>query len=470
MITAINGNTSAVVGNVSFTGKLVGSAVIGADRHDLVTFTNPVTAASFTLKTSLNSANGASTLSFTAANLFYTNNTCKITTGMIISHANLVASVGGVAQVTNYGPMVAFTNKEPAFTWRYAPGFNRNPDLDFVSTAINRNTIQIDLPVTANLVAGTTITFNDTAGAAYNFDLLSNVYIGSNILAFSNLAVTSTVQPGWTVANTVYPALQPNSNVITSGTYLFSGVRNRQFKDIPDNVPGTEYTGVKVRGTEFDDDIEIDTIMSSEFGDDALGVRAEDIVVDGGQFIDTYSSFAPQELIPGRLTDNLQISVFTTNPANVSAVAGYRISYNGRDPATYYRISAANTTTLAEDLPYSALSIKLVDVSGLPTPSPDQNKPGVLFVNGEMINYFTINRGNNTVGQIRRGVNRTSTPLIHKVGSLVTDSSVLSYVTQDVAVAITEDFTANNMINNESLFRAEIDKEIVQGQTWYIVT
>jgi hypothetical protein len=55
------------------------------------------------------------------------------------------------------------------------------------------------------------------------------------------------------------------------------------------------------------------------------------------------------------------------------------------------------------------------------------------------------------------------------VGSLVTDSSVLSYVTQDVAVAITEDFTANNMINNESLFRAEIDKEIVQGQTWYIV-
>ena len=468
MITAINGNTSAVVGNVSFTGKLIGSAVTGAAQHDLVTFINPITSASFTLKTSLNSANGSSTLSFTAANLFYPNNTCKITTGMVISHANIVASISGTpALVTNYGPMVAFTNKEPAFTWKYAPGFNRNPDLDFVSTAINRNTIQLDLPLQANLVAGTTITFNDTAGDPHTFSLLSNVYIGGNIFAFLDLSVTSIVQPGWTVANTNYPAIQPNSNVISSGTYLFSGVRNRQFKDIPDNVPGTEYTGVKVRGTEFDDTIQVDTIMSSEFGDDALGIRAEDIVVDGGQFIDTYSSFAPQELIPGRLTDNLQISVFTVNPVDATEVAGYRISYNGRDPATYYRISAANTTTLAEDLPYSALSIKLTDVSGLPTPSPEQNKPGVLFVNGEMINYFTINRGNNTVGQIRRGVNRTGTPLIHKAGSLVTDSSVLSYVTQDVAVAITQDFTANNMINNESLFRAEIDKEIVQSVTWY---
>ena len=468
MITAINGNTSAVVGNVSFTGKLIGDSVTGAARHNLVTFTNPITSASFTLKTSLNSANGSSTLSFTAANLFYPNNVCKITTGMVVSHANIVASIAGTpALVTNYGPMVAYTNKEPAFTWKYAPGFNRNPDLDFVSTAINRNTIQIDLPLAANLVAGTTITFNDTAGDPHEFDLLSNVYIGGNIFAFANTAVTSVVQTGWTVANTNYPAIQPNSNVISSGTYLFGGVRNRQFKDIPDNVPGTEYTGVKVQDVEFDDAIAIDTVMSSEFGDDTLGVRAEDIVVDGGQFIDTYSSFAPQELIPGRLTDNLQISVFTNNPANVAAVAGYRISYNGRDPATYYRISAENTTTLAEDLPYSALSIKLTDVSGLPTPSPDQNKPGVLFINGEMINYFTINRGNNTVGQIRRGVNRTSTPLIHKVGSLVTDSSVLSYVTQDVAVAITQDFTANNMINNESLFRAEIDKEIVQSVTWY---
>jgi hypothetical protein len=325
----------------------------------------------------------------------------------------------------------------------------------------------ISRPLTANIAAGTVVALLDSEGDPSYVPLLSNAYIGGNVLSFANVSITSIVDDTWTVSNIgLANAIQPNTTVTVSNTYLYAGLRNRAFKDIPDNINGVDYPGVRVTSPTFNDDIAVDTVIQSDFGDDALGIRAEDIVVDGGRFVDTYSSHAPQELVPGRLTDNLQIAVFTKNPANVSAISGFRIAYNGRDPATYYRISAAATTTLAEDLPFSALSIKLTNVSGLPDPNPDKLRPGVLFINGELISYYTINRATNTVGQLSRGVNRTGTPAIHTAGSLVNDASIVQVITSDVTVPITTDFVANNNINAESLFRADIDQNIVQGRIW----
>lgn len=54
-----------------------------------------------------------------------------------------------------------------------------------------------------------------------------------------------------------------------------------------------------------------DSIIRSLFTDTGLGLRPEDIDVVGGGFIDTYSSHAPEELIPGQLTDALDIKVNT---------------------------------------------------------------------------------------------------------------------------------------------------------------
>jgi hypothetical protein len=463
MILAVNGNPSTVVANVQFTGTVNGTIPAGST----VAFTNLLTAETFTLTTALTSANGVNRVSFLSFSLFHPNGISKISTGLIVTHANVVPSIGAAAFTTSYGAMVYSTNKEPDFTWEYAPGFNRDPNKTYMSTVINRNTLLISQPLTANIAAGTVVTLLDSQGDPSYVPLLSNAYIGGNVLSFANTSIASIADDTWTVSNVgLASAIQPDTNVVVSSTYLYSGVRNKDFKDIPDNIKGVEYPGVNVTGVKFDDDIEIDTIIQSSFGDDALGVRAEDIVVDGGQFIDTYSSHAPEELIPGRLSDNLQIAVFTNNPSNVNAISGFRISYNGRDPATYYRISEEATTVLAEDLPYSALSMKLTDVSGLPDPNPDKLRPGVLFINGELISYYTINRATNTVGQLRRGVNRTGTPLNHTAGSLVNDASVVQTIATDVTVPIATDFVANNDINAESLFRADIDQNIVQGRIW----
>jgi len=103
---------------------------------------------------------------------------------------------------------------------------------------------------------------------------------------------------------------------------------------------GTEYTGVKMQGPGFDrepgfdsaafdntgyDDFEIDldglavlsgasaidSIIKSNFTDLALGTRPEDINVEGGGFVDTYSSHAPEEIIPGIVFDTLDMEIYT---------------------------------------------------------------------------------------------------------------------------------------------------------------
>lgn len=60
----------------------------------------------------------------------------------------------------------------------------------------------------------------------------------------------------------------------------------------------------------------LDTIYESEFSDSFLGQRATDINVDGGGFVDTYSSHAPEELVPGAIFDTLDLRVFTSPGAD----------------------------------------------------------------------------------------------------------------------------------------------------------
>jgi hypothetical protein len=54
-----------------------------------------------------------------------------------------------------------------------------------------------------------------------------------------------------------------------------------------------------------------DAIYQSAYLDPFLGTRATDVNVDGGAFIDTYSSHAPEELIPGSEFDTLDLRVYT---------------------------------------------------------------------------------------------------------------------------------------------------------------
>ena len=114
--------------------------------------------------------------------------------------------------------------------------------------------------------------------------------------------------------------------------------------DLPLLIDGLDYPGVQVTGPSFDqgtgfdignfdvnpfDNISfgpegrptysptiLDAIYESNFLDSFLGTRPADINVDGGAFVDTYSSHAPEELVPGSEFDTLDFKVFTTPGAD----------------------------------------------------------------------------------------------------------------------------------------------------------
>lgn len=55
----------------------------------------------------------------------------------------------------------------------------------------------------------------------------------------------------------------------------------------------------------------LDAVYESNFLDVFLGTRPTDINVEGGEFVDTYSSHAPEELVPGSEFDTLDMRVYT---------------------------------------------------------------------------------------------------------------------------------------------------------------
>ena len=140
----------------------------------------------------------------------------------------------------------------------------------------------------------------------------------------------------------------------------------------------------------------LDTVIQSNYVDTALGLRPEDIVVDGGKYVDTYSSHAPQELIPGRIFDSLNMQVYTQMVSGTANV-GYRVVHNmysnsnssvAAEQPEYFRIREINTTVLTQDLLPTDTHIYVQDVSKLPPIGPSASTSGVIFVNGEKIRYL----------------------------------------------------------------------------------
>jgi len=114
---------------------------------------------------------------------------------------------------------------------------------------------------------------------------------------------------------------------------------NQPGVQLPLLIDGIEYPGVQVAGPDFNqntgfdignfdinpydnisygpegratyDPAILDAIYESPYLDPFLGTRATDINVDGGAYIDTFSSFAPEELVPGAEFDTLDMRIYT---------------------------------------------------------------------------------------------------------------------------------------------------------------
>ena len=212
----------------------------------------------------------------------------------------------------------------------------------------------------------------------------------------------------------------------------------------------------------------LDARYSSAYLDSYLGVRPADINVDGGGYIDTFSSYAPEELVPGSEFDTMDFRVYTrpvaiyvgdgstttfaapdgstavivtannsiltpavdyTYTAGVVTLAGpattgsqivvlesnpesaglsFRIFQDMRGVQVTYRITPATTTTLTQDLLITDDVIYVANADALAQPDISANVWGVLTVNAERIMYRALDRVTNTVSGLLRGTAGTA--------------------------------------------------------------
>lgn len=148
---------------------------------------------------------------------------------------------------------------------------------------------------------------------------------------------------------TLVPAENLDGANRTMGYYVASV--NQPGLQLPLLIDGVEYPGVQVLGVNFNqntgfdvgnydinpydnlsygpegkptyDPAILDAIYNSQYLDPYLGVlpapayngappnASDAVVVDGGAYVDTYSSFAPEELVPGAEFDTLDMRVYT---------------------------------------------------------------------------------------------------------------------------------------------------------------
>ena len=146
--------------------------------------------------------------------------------------------------------------------------------------------------------------------------------------------------------------------------------------------------------------------------------------------------------------DRVDFVHFTGAP--VSTKFGFRQFKDMLNRTHYKRLNNSKETTLIKDLNYFDLRIEVLDGSVLAVPNKNKNVPGVVFVNGERIEYMV--KEGNTLRQLRRGTLGTSVNEFLPVGAVLSgqgaDQTVpykdKTYVSNETA-GLSQTITANGI-------------------------
>ena len=120
---------------------------------------------------------------------------------------------------------------------------------------------------------------------------------------------------------------------------------------------------------------------------------------------------------PPVLTDEITLMTFSSNVLT-SGIA-YMQFKDMLNRVIFKRLSAIKQTRLAVPLKYTDVTITVDDASNFDEPNATVNKPGIIEIHGERIEYFT--KVGNVLGQLRRGTLGTGTRKLYPVGMYVQD-------------------------------------------------
>jgi hypothetical protein len=231
----------------------------------------------------------------------------------------------------------------------------------------------------------------------------------------SNNNLNVTVNTIGTSTIVVHSFTNHDSSLIRTERYL-GGTGNRF--QLSRNVAGPEYLWVEYNGQPLMRNFDFSIINSNQV-----------ILAD---------KFVPQR------TDQISITS-VSNILDTDKVLGYRLFLDNLGRTTYKRISAANSTQLATTLTSTATSIELINASVLTPPNFSKFIPGVIIINGERIQFYSIT--GNTLTQLVRGSLGTGIRDSYPAGTTVIDQG--SYQTLYVEDAQQEWMT--NVTNTATL-------------------
>ena len=107
----------------------------------------------------------------------------------------------------------------------------------------------------------------------------------------------------------------------------------------------------------------------------------------------------------------------------------------------FKRLSLNKQTQLVQPLKYNDLKIVVQDASNFDIPNPSKNRPGIIEIRGERIEYFAIehDQANDVwiLSQLRRATLGTGAPMVHPITSYV----------QDIGVSETIPYSNNTIVD-----------------------
>ena len=112
---------------------------------------------------------------------------------------------------------------------------------------------------------------------------------------------------------------------------------------------------------------------------------------------------------------NDTLSVIGYNPIAVTEQYSYMQFKDMLNRTHYKRLNKNKQTFIVNDLYQTDIGITVDDASVLDDPNPEGNLPGIVYINGERIEYFA--KTGNVLSRLRRGTLGTGVPTVHRSGT-----------------------------------------------------
>jgi len=120
-------------------------------------------------------------------------------------------------------------------------------------------------------------------------------------------------------------------------------------------------------------------------------------------------------------TDEVMVTTIDTSEFG-GKILGFRIFKDMFEKTHYTRISKYHSTVLSQELLYTDTEIHVQDATELVPPNPARNKPGVVFIDAERIEFFS--KEGNRLSQLRRSTLGTGPAFRGLPGAKVVDQSL----------------------------------------------